>query len=60
MNLLNMSVLGADVRDGRVAVSGWLEETALGVEKLVAGFQPNGLQECIVTDIGRDGMWRPD
>ena len=49
-------LLGADVRDGRVAVSGWLEETALGVETLVAAFLPDGLKECICTDIGRDGM----
>ena len=31
-------LLGADVRDGRVAVSGWLEETALGVAELVGSF----------------------
>lgn len=49
-------LLGADVRDGRIAVSGWLEETSLRIEDLVEGFLPDGLQEAIVTDIGRDGM----
>ena len=49
-------LLGADVRNGRIAVSGWLEDTALRIEELVAGFLPDGLQECIVTDISRDGM----
>lgn len=49
-------LLGADVRDGRIAVSGWLEETSLRIENLVEGFLPDGLQEAIVTDIGRDGM----
>ena len=49
-------LLGADVRDSRVAVSGWLEETALGVEELVDSFLPDGLKECICTDISRDGM----
>ena len=49
-------LLGADVRNGRIAVSGWLEETALRIENLVASFVPDGLQECIVTDISRDGM----
>ena len=49
-------LLGADVRNGRIAVSGWLEETALRIEDLVASFVPDGLQECIVTDISRDGM----
>ena len=49
-------LLGADVREGRIAVKGWLEETPLRIEDLVADFQPDGLKECIVTDIGRDGM----
>ena len=49
-------ILGADVREGRIAVSGWLEETSLRIEDLVEGFLPDGLKEAIVTDIGRDGM----
>ena len=49
-------ILGADVRDGRIAVSGWLEETALRIEDLVETFLPAGLREAIVTDISRDGM----
>ena len=49
-------ILGADVREGRIAVKGWLEETPLRIEDLVASFEPDGLKECIVTDIGRDGM----
>ena len=49
-------ILGADVREGRVAVSGWQDSVPLGVEDLVARFLPFGLQECIVTEISRDGM----
>ncbi len=49
-------ILGADIREGRIAVKGWLEETPLRIEDLVAAFEPDGLKECIVTDIGRDGM----
>ena len=49
-------LLGADARGGRIAVSGWLEDTALRIEELVTSFVPDGLQECIVTDISRDGM----
>ena len=49
-------VLGADVRDGRIAVKGWLEEAPLTIEELVQRFLPMGLRECIVTDITRDGM----
>ena len=49
-------ILGADVRDGRVAVSGWLEDSGLGLDELVARFLPAGLERAIVTDITRDGM----
>ena len=49
-------VLGADVRGGRIAVKGWLEEAPLTIEELVQRFLPQGLKECIVTDISRDGM----
>ena len=49
-------ILGADVRDGRVAVSGWLQDSDLSVEALVEQFLPLGLTQCIVTDISRDGM----
>ena len=49
-------ILGADVREGRVAVAAWQDSIALGVEDLVSRFLPFGLQECIVTEISRDGM----
>lgn len=49
-------ILGADVREGRIAVKGWLEEAPLSIEDLVQRFLPLGLKECIVTDISRDGM----
>ena len=49
-------ILGADVRGGRIAVRGWLEEAPLSIEDLVRRFLPLGLKESIVTDICRDGM----
>ena len=52
-------ILGADVRDGRVAVRGWLEEAAITLDSLLRRFTeaPDApLREVIVTDIGRDGM----
>jgi len=49
-------ILGADVKDGRIAVKGWLETTSDGVSDLVERFRPAGLEEVIVTDIARDGM----
>ncbi len=49
-------ILGADVRDGLVAVKGWTSLSAVSVDELVQRFLPLGLKECIVTDISRDGM----
>jgi len=49
-------ILGADVRDGKVAVSGWLEDSGIGLDDLLDRFLPGGLEQAIVTDISRDGM----
>ena len=49
-------ILGADVRNGKVSVGGWLEDSSIGLEELVSRFLPEGLQQAIVTDITRDGM----
>ena len=49
-------ILGADVRDGKVAVSGWLEDSGIGLEDLLDRFLPAGLEQAIVTDISCDGM----
>lgn len=49
-------ILGADIREGKVSVSGWQEDTPLKVEDMVERFAPLGLEEVIVTDISRDGM----
>lgn len=49
-------ILGADVRDGKVAVNGWLEDSGIGLDALIEGFLPAGLEQAIVTDISRDGM----
>lgn len=49
-------ILGADARDGRVAVNGWLEDSGIALEDLIGRFLPDGLEQAIVTDIARDGM----
>lgn len=49
-------VLGADVRNGTVAVNGWLENTSVTVSGLVGKFLDAGLETVEVTDISRDGM----
>ena len=47
-------ILGADIRNGKVAVSGWLENSGIGLDSLIESFK--GLEQAIVTDISRDGM----
>ena len=49
-------ILGADVRNGKVSVNGWLEDLALSIEELIDGFLPYGLKQVICTDITKDGM----
>ena len=49
-------ILGADVKNARIAVKGWLEESALGIEELLEMFRPHGLVQVICTDISKDGM----
>ncbi|MDE6341417.1 MAG: 1-(5-phosphoribosyl)-5-[(5-phosphoribosylamino)methylideneamino]imidazole-4-carboxamide isomerase [Muribaculaceae bacterium] len=51
-------ILGADVRGGKVSVSGWLEDSDFSVEDLIQRFLPFGLKEVICTDISKDGMLR--
>lgn len=49
-------VLGADARDGKIAINGWMEAAETGVEELVESFRDAGLSQVICTDISRDGM----
>ncbi|MBN2089662.1 1-(5-phosphoribosyl)-5-[(5-phosphoribosylamino)methylideneamino]imidazole-4-carboxamide isomerase [candidate division KSB1 bacterium] len=49
-------ILGADAKDGKIAVSGWQESTELSVVKFIAEFHQKGISKVISTDINRDGM----
>ena len=49
-------ILGADVRDGLIAINGWKEKASIGIEELIAMFRGAGLSQVICTDISRDGM----
>ena len=49
-------ILGADAKDGNIAVSGWLETTELPVIEFIAEFRKKGISKVISTDISRDGM----
>jgi phosphoribosylformimino-5-aminoimidazole carboxamide ribotide isomerase len=44
-----------DVRDGRLAIKGWVETSALTVAEAAERFRIAGVAAAIVTDIARDG-----
>lgn len=48
-------ILGADCRDGSIAINGWREGTDIRVEDHIKSFASAGLQAAMVTDIGSDG-----
>lgn len=49
-------ILGADTRDGKIAINGWLESAAMDVDQLIERFVDAGLAQVICTDISKDGM----
>jgi len=49
-------ILGADAKDGNIAVGGWLETTELPVVEFISDFHEKGITKVISTDISRDGM----
>ncbi|MFV0590134.1 MAG: 1-(5-phosphoribosyl)-5-[(5-phosphoribosylamino)methylideneamino]imidazole-4-carboxamide isomerase [Draconibacterium sp.] len=49
-------ILGADAKDGKIAVSGWLETTSLAVVDFISEYVTKGIQKVISTEISRDGM----
>ncbi len=50
--------VGADVRDGYIAIKGWLETSAVGLEEFLSKMQSIGVSTVICTDISRDGAMR--
>jgi phosphoribosylformimino-5-aminoimidazole carboxamide ribotide isomerase len=48
--------VGIDARAGKVAVSGWAEETQLEALELARLFEDAGVAAIIYTDVERDGM----
>jgi len=49
-------ILGADVKDRKVAVQGWEETSELDLFDFVGDYQKKGIQSVICTDIAKDGM----
>ncbi len=50
--------VGADVKDGCIAIKGWLETSQLTLEAFLRDMQSLGIRNVICTDISRDGAMR--
>jgi phosphoribosylformimino-5-aminoimidazole carboxamide ribotide isomerase len=49
-------ILGADAKDEKVAISGWLEDSNEDLIPFIQDYQIKGIQHVICTDIAKDGM----
>ena len=50
--------VGADVKDGYVAIKGWLEQSAYTLEDFLTKLQAIGVKTVICTDISKDGAMK--
>jgi phosphoribosylformimino-5-aminoimidazole carboxamide ribotide isomerase len=49
-------ILGADVKDGNVAVNGWKEQSGRDIYSFLEDYTSKGISKVICTDISCDGM----
>jgi phosphoribosylformimino-5-aminoimidazole carboxamide ribotide isomerase len=49
-------VVSVDGRDGRLAASGWLEQTGIPVESVIGRLGDRGVRRFVYSSIDRDGM----
>ncbi|SEP62575.1 1-(5-phosphoribosyl)-5-[(5-phosphoribosylamino)methylideneamino]imidazole-4-carboxamide isomerase [Flavobacterium urocaniciphilum] len=49
-------ILGADVNNKKIAISGWLENSNQEVIPFIQNYQTKGIEYVICTDISKDGM----
>jgi len=49
-------ILGADVKDEKIAVTGWTEDTELSLLPFLEEYINKGINQVICTDIRKDGM----
>ena len=47
--------VGADVKDGYIAIKGWLEKSAVTLEEFLQKMEKIGVKNIICTDISKDG-----
>lgn len=49
-------ILGADVKDKKIAIGGWLETTDIDLMPFIQKYMKQGINKVICTDISKDGM----
>src|SRR5690606_4425483 len=49
-------LLGADVRNEKLCVQGWQEDTAMTIQDFTDQYTRIGLQQIFCTDVEKDGM----
>lgn len=49
-------ILGADAKEGKIAIGGWKETTEKELIPFIQGYYEKGITKVICTDISRDGM----
>lgn len=51
----NRFLLGADVKEEKIAVGGWLETTDVGIYDFIAKYVEHGITQLFCTDVSKDG-----
>ena len=49
-------IIGADVKDEKLAIKGWTETTEIAVFDLIETFKTKGVKQFFCTDISKDGL----
>ena len=49
-------ILGADVKENRISINGWKEESQQELIPFLTDYSQEGIQKVLCTDISRDGM----
>lgn len=49
-------ILGADVKDRKIAINGWKEESGIELDDFLQKYTEKGMTKVLCTDISKDGM----
>ncbi len=49
-------ILGADVREGKISVNGWLDDSGVDIMDFLGEYTARGVKNVLCTDISKDGM----